>query len=188
MTRIQRIKYIFRILFGVIVGLYIGMTLLLNTTFVQNRLGSFVAKELQHIFQTEVAIGHIDIGFFNRIIAENLLLKDRQGDELLKVARLSAKFDILPLFEKQLRISTVQLFGFNINLNKETPESIPNYQFVLDALASKDTTKSPSKLDLRINSVLINRGQVSYDVLSEPETPGKFNASHIGLKDLSASI
>ena len=188
MTRIQRIKYIFRILFGVIIGLYIGMNLLLNTAFVQNRLGSFVAKELQHVFQTEVAIGHIDIGFFNRIIAENLLLKDRQGDELLKVARLSAKFDILPLFEKQLRISTVQLFGFNINLNKETPESIPNYQFVLDALASKDTTKSPSNLDLRINSVLIRRGRINYDVKSVPVTPQQFNPSHWGIDNLAATL
>ena len=107
---------------------------------------------------------------------------------MLNVRRLSARFELKPLLEGRIVIYSVQMIGFDIRLKKENPESVPNFQFVLDAFASKDTLKEPTNLDLRINSVLINRGQVSYDVLSEPETPGKFNASHIGIKDLSASI
>ena len=160
MINIQRIKYIFRIVFGVVLGLYIGLSFLLNTPLVQKKLGAYTSHELRQLFNTESSIGHIDIGFFNRIIAEDIILKDQQGEDLLKVARLSAKFEILPLFKKRLIINTVQLFGFNINLNKEAPDAIPNYQFVLDALASKDTVKAPTQLDLRINSVLVRRGRI----------------------------
>ena len=52
---------------------------------------------------------------------------------------------------------------------------------VLDAFASKDTIKKKSTIDLRINSVLIRRGQVYYDLLSEAQTPGRFNSNHLGL-------
>ena len=47
------------------------------------------------------------------------LLDDQSGKEMLKVTRLSAKFDILPLFSGKISISNIQLFGFNINLNKD---------------------------------------------------------------------
>ena len=92
---------------------------------------------------------------------------------MLKVTRLSAKFEILPLFKGKITISSVQLFGFNINLNKKTPDSPPNFKFVLDAFASKDTVKKEKNIDLRINSILIRRGKLAYDVLSEEKTPGK---------------
>ena len=68
-------------------------------------------------------------------------------------------------------------------LEKKTPEDIPNFQFVLDAFASKDTIKKESNLDIRINSLLIRRGKMSYNVLSAEETPGKFNAQHIQLRN-----
>lgn len=188
MTSITRIKYIVRIIFGTTLGLYISMIVLLNIPFVQSKLASLASNELKSLLNTEVQVGHVDIGFFNRIIAKDILLNDQQGNEMLKVARLSAKFEILPLFKKRLSINSVQLFGFNIHLNKETPESTSNFQFVLDALASKDTVKAPTHLDLRINSVLVRRGRVTYDILSAPQTPQKFNASHISIDNLAATL
>lgn len=80
------------------------------------------------------------------------------------------------------------MFGFNINLSKQTPKDKPNFQFVLDAFASKDTVQKKNNLDLRINSLLIRRGKVSYDVLSEKETPGKFNPQHLRLRNIIANI
>lgn len=71
---------------------------------------------------------------------------------------------------------------------KKTPEDIPNFQFVLDAFASKDTIKKESNLDIRINSLLIRRGKLSYNVLSAEETQGKFNAQHIQLRNIIANI
>lgn len=161
---------------------------MLNIPAVQRKLSILVGNELKKVLNTELSIGRIDIGLLNRIIVDDVLLKDQAGKEMLKVTRLSAKFDILPLFNGKIAISSVQLFGFNINLNKSTPEAKPNFQFVLDAFASKDTIKKESNLDLRINSVLIRRGKLTYDVLSEPETPGKFNAKHVKVQNIIANI
>ena len=78
----------------------------------------FVAKELSEVLNTKVVIGRINIGLLNRIIIDDVLLDDQSGQEMLKVTRLSAKFDIMPFFKGKISISSVQLFGFNIDLRK----------------------------------------------------------------------
>ena len=184
----RRLKYVVRILVWGILGLHIGIYFLLNIPSVQGKMASIISNELRKVLKTEISVGHIELGLFNRLHVENVLLNDLEGEEMLNVHRLSARFEWKPLLDGRIVINSIQLIGFDVRLKKENPEAIPNFQFVLDAFASKDTLQEPTNLDLRINSVLINRGKVSYDVLSEPETPGKFNVSHIGINDLSASI
>ena len=183
----RRLKYVVRILVWGIIGLHIGIYFLLNIPSVQGKMASIISNELRKVLKTEISVGHIELGLFNRLHVENVLLKDLEGEEMLNVHRLSARFEWKPLLDGRIVINSIQLIGFDVHLKKENPEAIPNFQFVLDAFASKDTLQEPTNLDLRINSVLINRGKVSYDVLSEPETPGKFNVSHIGINDLSAN-
>ena len=184
----RRLKYIVRILVWSFIGIHIGLIVLLNIPSVQGKLAALVSAELGRLLHTEVAVGRIELGLLNRIHITDVRLDDQQGEEMLNVNRLSARFEWRPLLEGKIIINSVQLIGFDIRLQKDTPESVPNFQFVLDALASKDTLKQAPKIDLRINSVLINRGQLTYDVLSEPQTTEKFNASHIGIQNLSASI
>lgn len=160
----------------------------LNIPYVQRQVSALVAHELEALLDTRLSVGRISLGLLNRIVVSDLLVDDRSGKEMLRATRLSAKFDILPLLQGRISISNIQLFGFNINLEKATPEAPPNFQFILDAFASRDTVPKETRLDLRINSLLIRRGKLSYDVLSEAETPGRFNASHIHLRDIIASI
>ena len=186
---IRTLKKTVRWIVGIVLGVYIGTIVLLNIPGIQRSMSVFVSKELSQILHTRVNIGKIDIGLLNRIIIDDVLLDDQKGKEMLKVTRLSAKFDIIPLFKGKITISSVQLFGFTISLNKETPDSPPNFKFVVDALASKDTLdKDKKELDLRINSILLRRGRMSYHVLSEATTPGKFNAKHVQLQNIIANI
>ena len=147
-----------------------------------------VAQELSSVLGSRLTVGQINIGLLNRIIIDDLILNDQSGKELLKIGRLSAKFEILPLFNGKISIGNVQLFSFNANLERPTPQAETNFQFILDAFASKDTVKKKSNLDLRINSLLIRRGRISYDVLSAGKTPGKFNPQHIRLSNILANI
>ena len=59
----------------------------------------FVAEELSDLLNTRVTIGRINIGLLNRIIIDDVLLDDQDEQEMLKVTRLSAKFDIMPFFK-----------------------------------------------------------------------------------------
>lgn len=170
-------------------GIYIGAILLLNLPFVQQEISVLLSGQLSKALGSELSIGRVYLGFLNRVVVDDLKLNDRSGKEMLRVARLSAKFDIIPLFNGQISISNIQLFGFNIALERQTPESDPNFQFVIDALSSKDKTKKKNiNLHLRVNSLLIRRGEVSYDVLSEKQTPGKFNPQHLRFNNIIATL
>lgn len=185
---IRKLKKTVRWVLGIILSMYIGTILLLNIPYVQRQISVLVANELSDVLGSQLTIGRINMGLLNRIIVDDLLLDDLSGKEMLKVSRLSAKFDILPLFKGKISISNVQLFGFNINLEKKTPQDPTNCQFVIDAFASKDTVKKDNNLDLRINSLLIRRGRMAYNVLSARDTPGKFNPQHIQLRNIIANI
>jgi len=182
------IKNIIRFIVWGIFVLYIISSIVLDIPFIQKKMASAISTSLEQLLRTEVSIGHISFDIFKRIIIEDVCLHDKQGEKMIAISRLSARYELLSLLEEKITINSIQLLGFNVNLKKETPNSETNIQFLLNAFANKDTLKKESNLDLRINSVLIRRGTVNYDIISIPETPGVFNPSHIGINNLEATI
>ena len=153
----------------------------------QNYLGSKVADAIADKLGTQVSIGRVDLGLFNRVIIDDVRIKDQQQQDMLRVGRLSVRLELLPLLDGKISISSAQLFGAHLILYKENERSKTNFQFVLDSLASKDTT-SHTPLDLRINSLIVRRTSVTYDEKYKPVTIGVFNPSHLKISDLSAHI
>ena len=78
---------------------------MLNIPNIQQAMSVFVAEELSEVLNTKVVIGRINMGLLNRIIIDDVLLDDQSGQEMLKVTRLSAKFDIMPFFKGKISIS-----------------------------------------------------------------------------------
>lgn len=188
MSNFKRIKHTIRTLIILTLTVYFGIIILLSIPFVQKQLSHYASHELSNLFHTEVSIGNINLGLLNRIIIQNVSLQDQSGKDMLKIARFSAKIDIPSLFQGKIRINSVQLFGLNAQLSKPSPTEDANFQFVLNTFASKDTVKKKSNIDLRINTILIRRGQIHYDLFSAPKTPEKFNTSHLGITNLSATL
>lgn len=75
-----------------------------------------------------------------------------------------------------------------MRLSKETPKDKLNMQFLIDAFVSKDSVKKNTTIDLKLGSILMKRGNFTYDVFSESSSRGKFNANHIDIKNFSANI
>ena len=167
-------------------GLYLLFILTSSIPVVQEYAGKRVAGMLAHKLGTSVSIGRINFGMLNHLTLDDVLIKDQQGHDMLRAARLSASIDLFPLTEGKISIATAQLFATHANLYRATAESKPNFQFVLDSLASKDSTSTP--LDLRINSLIIRRSSVRYDCYDKEETPNRINPNHIHLTSVSAHI
>ena len=132
-----------------------------------------------------MSVGSVNLGFFNRIIVDDVMMYDQKGDSMIYASRVSAKVDYLPLMNGRISIASAQLFGLKANLYKQTAQSQPNFQFVLDSLASKDTTKH-TPLDLHIGSLIIRHGNVRYDQRDIADVKGVFSPKHIGVSNLSA--
>lgn len=180
-------KHIVRFVVWALIGLYFSIIVLLQLSGVQSFLGSQVAQAISDKLGTRVSVGRVDLGLFNRIIIDDVLILDQRGKEMLKAARLTAKVDIAPLAEGRISISSAQAFGTHLKLYKASAGAKPNYQFALDSLASKDTTRH-SSLDLRVNSFIMRHSSVAYDRYDIAPTPGKFNANHLRVTDISAHI
>ena len=166
----RKIRLFLNRLFWVLVALYVTVIVLVHVPAVQRAIGSQVAKAVGEELGTTVQIGRVDLGFFNRLVIDDVLILDQQQKELLNAHRLTTKIDLLALMQGKVSISSVQVFGAHLKIYRRTASSPTNIQFVLDSLASKDTT-THTPLDLRINSLIMRHSSVSYDQYDQPLTP-----------------
>ena len=159
---VKILKRIISVVIWTVIALNLLSAGILRLPGVQQFVGEKVAAMLEDQLGTKVAVGQIDIGLLNRIIIDNVLIYDQQQKEMLRVSRLSVKIDYMPLVEGKIHISSAQLFGAHARLYRKNDQTNPNFQFVIDSLASKDTTNQ-TPLDLRINTFIIRNSSVSYD-------------------------
>lgn len=184
---LKRFKHIISCIIWTIFALYVILIVLLHLPPVQTFLGSTIATALAQKFGTEVSVGKINLGFFNRIIIDDVRMLDQKGDSMIYASRLSAKVDLLPLKDGKISVSSAQLFGLRANIYRQNAKSDMNIQFMLDSLASKDTTQH-KPLDLRIGSVIIRHGSIAYNQRDIASAAGVFSPQHIGISNLSAHI
>ena len=181
------LKYIFNIVVWTTLGLYLLVVLTFQIPAVQEYLGGRMASLMADKLGTHVSVGRAVYKFPNHLTLYDVLIRDQQGKDMLKVGRLSARADLLPFTQGKVSIATAQIFGAHAKLYQKDETSKPNFQFVLDSLASKDTTKT-APLNLRINSLIMRYSSVSYDRYDRVETPERLNPNHLKLSDISAHI
>ena len=179
-------KRTIKIIIWTITGLYLTIVTLLHIPFIQNTIGECVGDALSAKLGTKVSIGRVDLGFVNRIIIDDSQMLDQQNKQMLTVSRISVKVNLLALANGQIEITSAQFFGLNANLYKATPETKPNFQFVIDSLASKDTTKQQTPINLQINSLIIRNSSVRYRLLSSASVANRFSPNDIKAQNISA--
>lgn len=185
-VNVTRIKRFFNVSIWLVCGFVISLAILTHTPSVQSFIGKKVAEAVSDKLGTRVKIGRVDIGFLNRLIIDNVIIYDKEQVDMLKAGRISAKFDIIDLSRGRITITSAQLFALQARLYKSTPDKQPNFQFVLDSLASKDT-ETKSTLDLAIKSLVIRNGHVIYDEKYVARTQ-LFTPSHINIDKISTHI
>ena len=160
---------------------------MLHIPAVKTCIGNTASNALAQKLGTKVEIQEINLGFLNRIILDGITIYDQQQQKLLTSSRASIKVNLLSLLQGKVSISSAQLFGATANTYRKTAQSKPNYQFVLDSLASKEPQKE-SKLDVTIGSLIIRNGTFIYHQNDAPKTIGQLNLKHLHITNLSAHI
>ncbi len=190
-TQIQNVaphvlKRILNISIWTLISLYFLVILLLHIPYIQNQIGKSVGDILCNKLGTKVSVGRIDLGFINRLIVDDFKIYDKQNEKMLLVSRASVKIDIFDfLAHGKIVITSSQFFGTKANLYRNSPDAAPNFQFVIDSLASKDTTKH-TPLDLQISSLIIRNGDIKYRCRSKSYERGKLSPDNIHLSNISA--
>lgn len=170
----------------VLLTFYVTLTIAVNIPAVQKYFGRQAAAALSEKFGTKVCVGRVDVGLFNRIIIDDVTMLDQQRHPMLRAGRISAKLDLLRLPHNEICITSAQLFGADIHINRATASAKPNYQFIVDSLASKDTT-SHSNLNFQIHSLIIRHGAFCYDQLDMPSIH-TLDLHHLHIQNISTHI
>jgi len=183
---LKRLRRIINIILWVTVGLYLTVIALVHVPAVQSALGRAVASAVSKKLGTAVSVGRVDVGLFNRIIIDDVAMLDQRGKHMLWTSRLSAKFSYTDLVQGRVTITSAQIFTPKFNFYKENASTKPNFQFVLDSLASKDKSQK-SHLNLAINSLIIRHGQMTWNRLDKPVIK-TFDVNHLNVSNISSHI
>jgi len=144
-----------------VLALNVLVLVLVHIPSVQAFLARQAAEALSSKIGTEVSVGRIDLGFFNRLIIDQVNIKDQQHADLFTADRMTARLQLLPLLEGRVSISSAQLFGLHAHLYQQDSCSAPNYQFLLDAFSSSEDTTRQSSFDVNLNSLIIRRSSAA---------------------------
>ena len=167
---------------GLLAGTYIALLLLTSLPAFQSWGAGVASRMLSEKLESRVSVKRLKLNMLGRIVLDNVQLYDRRDTLMLQASRIAAKVDLMPLLERKIRISGAQLIGTQARLYRDGDEPF-NFQFVVDAFSSKDTTSTP--LDLAVGALVVRRGDVRLDLLREPTTDGRFNPHHLHFTDLS---
>lgn len=191
MKILLKVIRIFAIFVVSIVLLNILLFITLSIPYVQNKAKDFALGKIKPMLNTEASIGNIQLQLLNSVKLRDVYVEDQNQDTLLFAGRLDVKFNPLGLLNNKLQFYAINLQDFTANIYKETPDTTFNFQFIIDTFASKDTTTkepNPNPMVIQFDNVKLKNGIAHYNIQSAPTTPGEFNASHISVYDLKASI
>lgn len=181
-------KRIINITIGFVLVMYLIVVVMLHVPMVQHSLGTYVSQVLEDKIGTHVSVGRIDLGFFNRLIIDDVHLTDQAGAPLLDAKRLSVKVSPYELTRGNIIISSIQIFGMKANIYKTEKDGPYNFQYIINAFSSKDKKES-SPLYLQANSIILRNTSISFrQQKARLAQKGKFTPRDIELSHISSHI
>ena len=166
--------------------LYYLLVLGMQTSIVQNWFATEITNLLSKSLSAEIKIGRAGITFFNRLVLEEVDVRDRRGDSLLYARQAEAGFDVYDLLKGEMRLNSVCLTNPKIRLYREEREGELNADFILRALSPDSLDKSEfGKFEL--NHIEIRGGSFRFDNEFEKAQTG-FDVNHISASAVNAYL
>ena len=147
--------------------LLVGVMLLAIQTppvqhFMVNRATSYLEKKLG----TRVRIGGFSLSFPKTVIIEKVYIEDLKHDTLLYAGKIRLSVNITKMLSGDLEVNKIKLQQTTANVNRMSPDSVFNFQFMLDAFlpAEKRKTDADSiSLQASIRHVELDEVRVIYN-------------------------
>ena len=143
------------------------IALLILTPPVQNFIRKKATAWLSTKLQTKVEIGKIYLGFPKKVVLEKVYVEDRQKDTLLSAGELKVDVSMLKLLKSEVEVNQVQLSDLTAKVKRVLPDTVYNFQFIIDAFAAEEdtTTKTAdsSSMKITVKDVALDRIRLVYD-------------------------
>ncbi len=139
---------------------------LIQTPFVQDYARGKAENYLSRKLNTRVRIGHLDIAFFHSVTLKDVYIEDRHRDTLLSAGLIDVHLRMLGLLHSDLDIQEIHLSGLTAKVLRQSPDTVYNFQFIVDAFAGKpaaqpDTAKGKA-MRIAIHTLLLDNIRLVY--------------------------
>jgi len=116
----------------------------IQTEHVQNVFAYHASKYFTYKLGTPVKIGYVRIVLFDKILFEDIEVLDKQKDTLFAVKKIELSKIGFSLKKHRVFVRHTEIISPTTHIYRHAKDSVWNYQYVIDAFASKDTTPSKS--------------------------------------------
>ena len=193
-TKVIKNYFIKPILWLVLIFLILVATtiFLARSDFVQNWLVDKATTYLSTITKHEVEVGHVYISWLDEVLLENVIVFDRQKNEMIKVGSLRANFDLITLISsKEPIISEVWLDRPSVQTIVLKDSERLNINELIEAfsnLSNKKDTSASAPFIFHVEKVHLKNGTYAHFDQTEDSLPGIFDYYHFTLDKITGEV
>ena len=170
------------------VALPASLYVLLSTPPVQNEVRDTASRELSRLLGAQVDIDEVSIHPFNRLSIKGIrVIRPAEADTVASIATVSAGFELYHFLRSgELIVDYALVDSARFNFWRPDKNSPVNLEEILSHIKKdRRSGRRQSSFHLKINTVILRRSSLSYNVLSEPAPEaGHFDPNHAAISDL----
>ena len=141
---------------------WIAVQLPATQNFLARKAVSFVAQKID----TRFDISGIDLDFPQSIVLKDIYLEDLNQDTLLYSGKLAINLGLFNLLSQKIIVEEIALADLAANIRRKNGDSTFNYQFIIDAFASKPVAPADTgaaRWEIGLEQVEIAGARFAYD-------------------------
>ena len=125
----------------------------MQTEWGQNWLATRVTAKLSKDLQNRISIKHLEIGLFNRMNLQGVLIEDRQRDTLLYAGVVQVRITDWFFLKNKAELKYIGLEDAVIHFNRK--DSVWNYQFLQDYFSAPGGGKKEAGIEFDLKKVVM---------------------------------
>ncbi len=138
-----------------------GSYLLLQNSRVQTFIIKKITEHLSLKTGAKISIGKVDVGFFNYVELNNVLLADPDNDTIFYTQQVTAKIDTLNFRKHRISFSELSFVENQISISRDTANKF-NFSFILDSLRTQKKDNA-NYWEISCNNFKFNNSQFTFD-------------------------
>ncbi|MBW6478368.1 MAG: translocation/assembly module TamB domain-containing protein [Bacteroidales bacterium] len=163
---LRRIVRIFAWIVSSFILLFLILTLLLQFSAVQTWITGKITSSLSRQTQTTIEIERVSIRFPKKLGLKGIYAEDQQGDTLVYAGSIFVDVGMMGLLRNKVNVNKLELENVTANMLRHTPDTVFNFQFIIDAFASEKSGDTLSQTDYIVKNDQGNEWNINIDRVS----------------------
>jgi len=165
----------------------LSIYLALNNERSQQKLISFVTKDLSEKVDSKVSLNAIKWNFPNSFVLKDVYIEDQSQDTLLFINRAKVTINLLPLLQRTVSFRAIQLTEMEVYINKNDSNQY-NFQFFVDAFLKEEKDSTAVQWSMDVESIAFDNCAIAFHNERQNSRMGRFNPDFVEISALKGSL